>query len=250
MIPPTSRFWSWPPSERQIYHNVLFFREVKRVNRPVFAKILERRTAFFLGADLVSVGRTFFQNTQNVRRCKPNPSHPPFKDNPYCCISLLVLKNVSMVTNILVFVTCPSERGTVMLEGRTCNIASAIVAHCLKSMVQIVSMSVYTYTIGHSYSRNPTQNWATAPYFNTLEKSQLIVQNTSTVYPHKPQIQFTPIKQIYNLPPQNTFKIYHYKTHLQLTSTKHIYNLPPQNTSTINPHKTHLQFTHTKNIYN
>jgi len=96
-----------------------------------------------------------------------------------------VLKSVSMVTNILVFVVCPSERGAVMLEGRKCNIAAAVVTNCIKLMVQIVSMSEYTYIIRHSPSRNLTQNWATAPYFNALEKSQFIVQSTSTIYPYE-----------------------------------------------------------------
>jgi hypothetical protein len=71
---------------------------------------------------------------------------------------LLVLKTVSMVTNMFVFVACPSERGTVLFEGRMCNMASAFAAYCLKSMAQIVSMSRYTYTLRHSTSRNLTQN--------------------------------------------------------------------------------------------
>jgi len=142
-----------------------------------------------------------------------------------------------------------SEKGTVVLDGRQCNFTSATVASCFNLMVQIVSMSVYTYTIGHSSSRNPTKNWATSPYFNALEKSRFIVENSSTIYHYQTRLQFTATKHIYNLPPQNTSTIYPHKTHLQFTTTKHIYNLPLQNTSKIYPHKTQLQFTPTKHIY-
>jgi len=153
----------------------------KCVNRPVTATVLEKRTASVFMVDLENGGRKFFQNIQNLRCC--NPKIPHFNDPSYCYNILLVIKNVSVVTNILVFVACPSERGTVMLEARKCNIASAVGAHCIKSMVQIVSMSRYAYKIRHSTSRNLTQNWATAPYFNALEKLQFIVDITSTIYP-------------------------------------------------------------------
>jgi hypothetical protein len=49
-----------------------------------------------------------------------------------------------------------------MNEGKKCNIASAVGAHCIKTMLQIVSMSRYTDTIQHSTSPNLTQNWATS----------------------------------------------------------------------------------------
>jgi len=54
-----------------------------------------------------------------------------------------------MVTNILVYVARPSERGAVMYEGRKCNIATAAATDCIKMMVQIVSMSRSVYTIRH-----------------------------------------------------------------------------------------------------
>ena len=87
-----------------------------------------------------------------------------------------------MLTNILVFVACPSERGAVKLEERKCNIAPAFAANCIKLMVQIVSMSRFIYTIQHLSSRNLTQNWDAAPYFNALEKLEFIVENISTNY--------------------------------------------------------------------
>jgi len=61
-----------------------------------------------------------------------------------------------MVNNNLVFVACPSGRGTVMLEERKCNIASAVVVNCINSMEEIVSMSRYTYTLRHSASPSLT----------------------------------------------------------------------------------------------
>jgi hypothetical protein len=161
--------------------------------------------------------------------------------------TVLALKNVSMVTNMFVFMACPSGRGAVMLEGRKCNMASAFAAYCLRSMVQIVSMSRSICKIRHSSLRNVPQNWATASSFNALEKSQFIIANTSTIYY---------CKHIYNLLLKthlqfiiaNTSTIYYCKhiynlllqTHLQIiianTSTiyycKHIYNLLLQ-TSTI-----------------
>jgi len=63
-----------------------------------------------------------------------------------------------MLTNVLVFVACLSEREEVILEGRKCNIASAVVGECIKMLVVFVSMSLSIYTIRHSSSRNPTQN--------------------------------------------------------------------------------------------
>jgi len=63
-----------------------------------------------------------------------------------------------MLTNILVFVARPSERGAVIHEGRNCNIAMAVATDCIKMMVQIVSMSRSVYTILHSTSRNLTKN--------------------------------------------------------------------------------------------
>jgi len=87
-----------------------------------------------------------------------------------------------MLTNVLVFVACPSERGAVMLEERKCNIATAVVADCIKLLVQIVSMSRSIYTIQHSSSLNLTQNWDEASYFNALEKLEFIVENISTNY--------------------------------------------------------------------
>jgi len=113
----------------------------KRVDRSVSANVLVRRTASVLRVDLESVGRKFFLIVQNMRCCNPTPPSPPFNDYCDCYNSLLGLKNVSMLTNILVFVARPSERGAAMLEERKCNIASAVFAHCIKSMVQIVSMS-------------------------------------------------------------------------------------------------------------
>jgi hypothetical protein len=54
-----------------------------------------------------------------------------------------------MVTNILLFVACPSELGAIMIEGRKCNIASHVVLDFIKLMVQIVSMSGSIYTLRH-----------------------------------------------------------------------------------------------------
>jgi hypothetical protein len=155
----------------------------KCINRPVSAKVLEKLTVSVFRVDPENGGRKFFQNIQNVRCC--NQKIPHFNNLSDCYNISLVLKNVSMATNVLVFVTCPSERGATMLGEMKCNIAAAVFSNCIKSMVQIVSMSRYTYTIRHSTSRNLTQNWATAPYFNALEKSQFIVQNTPTVYPYE-----------------------------------------------------------------
>ena len=51
------------------------------------------------------------------------------------------------------FVVCHSERGTVELDGKKCNLAPTAVASCIRSMVQIVSMPESSHEIGCSSSR-------------------------------------------------------------------------------------------------
>ena len=135
----------------------------KCVDLPDSANELERRTASFLSVDLESRVRTFLKKHKEYACVVVTQNTPNFNDYLYCYHILSVFKNVSMVTNVLVFVACPSVRGNIMLEGRKCNIATAVVVNCIHSMERIVSMSRSTYTLQHSTSRNLTQNWATAP---------------------------------------------------------------------------------------
>jgi hypothetical protein len=171
----TASYLKHRPSDHDRHVNVKYiiifcpFATYKCVDRPDPAKVLERRTASFLSVDLESRVTTFLKKHKEYACAVVTHNTPNFNDYLHCYNILLVLKKITMVTTMFVFVACPSERGAVMLEGKKCNMASAFAAYCLKSMVQIVSMSRSICKTRHSSLRNLIRNWATASSFNALE---------------------------------------------------------------------------------